>query len=388
MAMAKDPTTYGGRGGNLFDDGVENVNIVGIRTVNIRSGNQMDAIQVDYVLSDGSVYKGPFHGGCGGSASTITLANGEWICKVEGKTNGSLVDQLTLSIKNAAGTIRKEGPFGKTGTTVFMKEGNIVALHGGAGDLLDRIGFYDLEDLARPMSKSRIFGGSGGGTFDDFATESGIVGIQKIYIRAGNQVDGIQVVYRLANGRTWTSGRHGGGGGTAYSFSVGVGDFISKIEGKTNGTLVDQLTFTVTKDNGSTTIHGPYGRTGKTPFSVAGNVVALCGRAGNLLDGVGFYLYAPLTRSKQFGGSNGDAFNDDPNTLTLPEAGPGLKISKLYIRSGNQVDSIRAEYHGCPRRKRCHWSFVWWHWRVSPSHGRGNGRSNREDGGDDKWSAH
>ena len=62
MAMAKDPTTYGGRSGNLFDDGVENVNIVGIRTVNTRSGNQMDAIQVDYVLSDGSVYKGPFHG--------------------------------------------------------------------------------------------------------------------------------------------------------------------------------------------------------------------------------------------------------------------------------------------------------------------------------------
>ena len=157
------------------------------------------------------------------------MANGS--ARWRWKTNGSLVDQLTLSIKNAAGTIRKEGPFRKTGTTVFMKEGNIVALHGGPGDLLDRIGFYDLEDLARPMSKSRIFGGSGDGTFDDFATESGIVGIQKIYIRAGNQVDGIQVVYRLANGRTWTSGRHGGGGGTAYSFSVGVGDFISKIEG-------------------------------------------------------------------------------------------------------------------------------------------------------------
>ncbi len=145
MAMAKDPTTYGGRGGNHFDDGVENVNIVGIRTVNIRSGNQVDAIQVDYMLSDGSVFKGPYHGGHGGSVSAISLANGEWICKVEGKTNGSLVDQLTLSIKNAAGTTRKVGPFGKTGKTAFMKEGHIVAFHGGAGDLLNRIGFYHLE---------------------------------------------------------------------------------------------------------------------------------------------------------------------------------------------------------------------------------------------------
>ncbi len=65
-------------------------------------------------------------------------------------------------------------------------------------------------------------------------------------------------------------------GGSVYSFSVGVADFISKIEGKTNGTLGDQLTFTVTKDNGSTTMHGPYGSTGKTPFSVEGNVIAPC----------------------------------------------------------------------------------------------------------------
>ena len=201
-----------------------------------------------------------------------------------------------------------------------------------------------MEDLTRSMSKSIIFGGSGGSTFDDFTAKSSIVGIQKIYIRAGNQVDGIQVVYRLANGQTWTSGQHGGGGGTDYSFSVGEGKFISKIEGKTNETLVDQLTFTVTNDNGSTTIHGPYGTTGNTPFSVEGNVIAVCGRADNLLDSVGFYLYAPLIKSKQFGGSNGTSFNNDPNTLTSAMAGPGLKISKLYIRSGDQVNGIQAEY--------------------------------------------
>ncbi len=98
------------------------------------------------MLSNGSIFKGTHHGGSSGSASTITLDNDEWICKVEGKINYSLVDQLTFSIKNAAGTIRKEGPFGKTGNSLFMKEGNIIAFHGGAGDLLDRIGFYDFED--------------------------------------------------------------------------------------------------------------------------------------------------------------------------------------------------------------------------------------------------
>ena len=46
MALARDPATYGGRGGSSFDDGKLNVNIVGVRTVKIRSGNQVDSIQV------------------------------------------------------------------------------------------------------------------------------------------------------------------------------------------------------------------------------------------------------------------------------------------------------------------------------------------------------
>ena len=46
MATARDPATYGGRGGGAFDDGKANVNIVGVSKVNIRSGNQVDSIQV------------------------------------------------------------------------------------------------------------------------------------------------------------------------------------------------------------------------------------------------------------------------------------------------------------------------------------------------------
>ena len=44
--LSWDPAAYGGRGGDSFDDSQENENIVSIRTVKIRSGDQVDSIQV------------------------------------------------------------------------------------------------------------------------------------------------------------------------------------------------------------------------------------------------------------------------------------------------------------------------------------------------------
>ena len=341
MSLAKDPGTYGGRGGMVFDDGADNVHIVGIRTVNIRAGDQVDSIQVDYILGDGSTFKAPLRGGLGGDPYSFTLAPDEYIYKVVGKTNNYIVDQLTFHVKNKAGVTKTYGPYGKTGDTPFSKVGKVVAFHGGAGDLLDRIGFYDLEDFARTVMKSTIFGGAGGQEFDDYALESGIVSIKSISIRSGNQVDSIQVTYRLANGQTWTSARHGGGGGELSVLTLGEGDYISKIEGKTNGVLVDQLLITVTRDNGSVKVFGPFGSTGKTPFTIEGNIIAFFGRAGNLMDSIGFYCFKKLAKSEVFGGSGGDAFNDDPYAMY---PGAGLKVSKLLIRAGNQIDSIQAEY--------------------------------------------
>ena len=62
-----------------------------------------------------------------------------------------------------------------------------------------------------------------------------------------------------------------------------------KMSGKTNNTLVDQLTFTTRKPDGSTATYGPYGKTGRTEFDVDGRLVGFFGRAGNLLDAVGVF---------------------------------------------------------------------------------------------------
>ena len=98
--------------------------LYGIRKVDIRSGNQVDSIQVDYVSCLMVLYSdAPQHGGNGGSLSSFTLEADEYIYKVEGKTNNYIVDQLTFHVKNATGTTKKYGPYGKTGNNAFSKEG-------------------------------------------------------------------------------------------------------------------------------------------------------------------------------------------------------------------------------------------------------------------------
>ena len=59
IAIARDPATFEGPGGSHFDDGTKYLNIVGIRAINIRSGDQVDAIQVDYALADGTIFNAP-----------------------------------------------------------------------------------------------------------------------------------------------------------------------------------------------------------------------------------------------------------------------------------------------------------------------------------------
>ena len=134
--MSIRSASYGGTGGAAFDD------IIGIAGMRIRSGNQVDSIQVTYRLSDGSTFEGPKHGGSGGSPKSFTLASDEKLIKVEGKTNGVLVDQVTFHSNKG----KTYGPYGRTGKTAFSVEGGeIIAVFGRAGNLLDNLGVYYTE---------------------------------------------------------------------------------------------------------------------------------------------------------------------------------------------------------------------------------------------------
>ena len=211
---------------------------------------------------------------------------------------------------------------------------------------MDRIGFYDIEDFAHNITKSKMFGGRSESVFDDYPS---VIGIRSVIIHVGDQVDSIEVTYRLADGDTRQSGRHGGDGGSKYSFNLAEGDYISWIEGKTNGELVDQLTFTVTEDNGSILSHMVHMERQETHLSPCKDnfisSLSLVYSSGSLLDSIGFYSYNNLSKSELFGGVyGGSRFDSNPNSPQSALTGPSLKTSMLLIRSGNRGDSIQAEY--------------------------------------------
>ena len=282
-------TIFGGTGGSLWDDDILThcPAIVGVRAISIRHGNQIDSIQVTYLLADGSTYSAEKHGGSGGSLSSFNLAEDEMIIRVEGKTNNALVDQVTFITRKANGTEGKYGPYGKTGATPFSVDGYVVGFFGRAGNLLDGLGVYYLP----PIKKSAQFGGNGGSAFTDPIETHipPIVRVSKLRIRHGNQVDSIQADYELLGGGCYSGGNHGGTGGSPTEVPFAEGEVIVKMSGKTNNTLLDQVTFTTTKSNGSTGTYGPYGKTGRTAFEVDGNIVGFFGRSGNLVDALGVF---------------------------------------------------------------------------------------------------
>ena len=130
------------------------------------------------------------------------------------------------------------------------------------------------------IGKSQIFGGHGGNKFDDMLK---IVGMN---IRHGNQVDSIQVVYKIGDGEPFNGPYHGGHGGSRSSFTLEADEVLTKMEGSTNGQLLDQVTFHTSKGK----VYGPYGTPARNPFSLeAMEIVAMFGNAGNLIDGIGAY---------------------------------------------------------------------------------------------------
>ena len=173
--------------------------------------------------------------------------------------------------------------------------------------------------MASTITKTKLFGGSGGSTWDDDINNHSppIVGVSSIAVRHGNQVDSLQVTYLLADGNTYAAPKHGGTGGTASSFTLAEDEKIFRVAGKTNNTLVDQLTFFTRNSLGDEMKYGPYGKTGETPFSVEGNVVGFYGRAGDLLDGLGIYYVPPTKKRVQLGEGDGQACSKD-SPLPMP----------------------------------------------------------------------
>ena len=100
-------------------------------------------------------------------------------------------------------------------------------------------------------------------------------------------MDGIQLIYRLANGQNYAGHHRGGHGGGFHEFSVNVdaGERVIGILGR-SGSRVDQLAFITNHGK----IFGPHGDCGGGRFYVQGcQVRGIYGRSGSLLDSIGFF---------------------------------------------------------------------------------------------------
>ncbi|MDP1772167.1 MAG: jacalin-like lectin [Methylobacter sp.] len=128
---------YGGTGGSAFSDDLTQA--VQITQINIWSGSEVDAIQAVWSKQGGGTLTGTKHGGDGGSLSTIKLASGEYIVRVDGRS-GSRTDQLTFTSNLG----NKFGPYGGNGGSAFslpnLKVGGFL---GRSGSRLDAFAVFN-----------------------------------------------------------------------------------------------------------------------------------------------------------------------------------------------------------------------------------------------------
>ena len=284
----------GGPNGTVFDDwaNTTNASIVGIRSINISHGDQVDAIQVSYLLANGSIYQAPRHGNYTTPPITITFESDEYVVKVEGKTNNAIVDQLTITTMGPSYETRVYGPFGKTGNLSFAFEGYVMAFHGRSGNLLDNIGVYSLE-LAK---KSDTYGGKGGSPFDDLVDGRipPVTGISRLYVWHEQIIGAIQVEYILLGNTTYLAevrGNHDSPDLTLSTIEFSSQEQIIAFHGTTGEiyNLVNTLEITTRKQDGFIGSYGPFGKNEKEPFSFVGNIYGFFGASGNNIDTLGVY---------------------------------------------------------------------------------------------------
>ena len=291
--------SHGGQDGTVFDDikSIANASILKIHSIDIGSLYQVDYLQVTYLLSNGSFYKAPIHGDGIFTPDTITLAADEYVEKIEGKTNGEYVNEMTITTyMPLSRSINVYGPYGTpklNATQSYIFEGNIVGFHGSAGKyVLSSLGVY----IMAPVEKSPYFGysnASSGFSDDPDGCFPPVVKISKLFIQHGSQINSIQAEYQLLGGGIQKGDRHGGKGGNLTVLKFASDEHLIGFKGKVDDSplhVVVQLTFITISEKRKTSYYGPYGTTGSDSFSfILGrahkNMIGLAGAASDVLEG-------------------------------------------------------------------------------------------------------
>ena len=290
----------GGLDGTTFDDLKDVLFVIGIRSINLTQSDRINSISVTYFTSGGSTFTAPTRGKPSGESVSITFPSTLHISKVECNTNGSYVSQLTFHTLGPGNEKRMYGPYGKPGNASFSFETQVIAFHGSSSLFIDRIGVYGLPLI----NQSQAIGGDGGSVFSDelpFRFPA-VVGIHAISIWSGAIVDGIQTEYLTLDKGTVLGVLHGKGLSKNVSkITFSEGENLELVEGwlSNDPTLVDRLTFTSRKADGSTVKHGPYGELStNNNFTCSGNIIGFLGSAGSQIDSLGVFSVGNSTSCK------------------------------------------------------------------------------------------
>jgi len=121
---------YGGGGGSPFTDLATTTQE--LSSILIRSGSEVDAIQVCFRNQDNTIQCREMHGGSGGSPNQFDLLPGEYINRIEGRS-GRRIDSLQFFTN----TGRQSAKYGGNGGSPFSIPN--ICLNGIAGRSGSRI---------------------------------------------------------------------------------------------------------------------------------------------------------------------------------------------------------------------------------------------------------
>jgi hypothetical protein len=267
----------------------------GVQSISLSYTNYLESLQVTYKLSNYSTFSAPRHGTLRSSEVKITLAHREFVTKVEGFHDGTVVQQIsftTVIFGTDNKTTHTYGPYGTaTGSLPFSIEGYVVGFYGRFSDTILSIGMYALA----PLAKSEEFGDGHDPQLtrfddapDDFYAPTSRINV--VYINHCDSVDSFRTIYSILGGDILQTYPHGGPGGNETALSLTKDEAIIGVEGSTDGKYINHLSFITRRGNdGTVTKYGPFGKEASRVFSFYGNILGFFGSYANLLHSIGVY---------------------------------------------------------------------------------------------------